>query len=74
MCAARFRWCNKRSRFRHRLICQRPEPVVPGNHRTNEDTNGPELPPRAAIREVAQTLRASFFEHAADWLEMEANQ
>jgi hypothetical protein len=29
---------------------------------------------RAAIREVAQTLRASFFEYAADWLEQEANR
>ncbi len=29
---------------------------------------------RAAIREVAQTLRASFFEHAADWLEQEADR
>ena len=27
---------------------------------------------RAAIREVVQTLRASFFEHAAKWLEQEA--
>jgi hypothetical protein len=28
----------------------------------------------AAIREVAQTLRASFFDHAADWLEQEADR
>ena len=29
---------------------------------------------QAMLREVAQTLRASFFEHAADWLEQEANR
>jgi hypothetical protein len=29
---------------------------------------------QAMLREVAQTLRASFFEHAADWLEQEADR